>query len=41
MRLLNTEIMAEPLNWVTVFVMCLFGAALLAIVFPEPSQTPV
>jgi hypothetical protein len=35
MRLLNTELMAEPVNWITVPLMVLFGLVLLHIIAPE------
>jgi hypothetical protein len=35
MRLLNTELISNPLNWATVALMCLFAAVLLALIFPE------
>ena len=36
MRLINTEILSEPLNWVTVPLMVAFGLVLLWIIAPEP-----
>lgn len=35
MRFINTEIISQPYNWVTVIIMALFGLALLAIVSPQ------
>ncbi len=36
-RLINVDLLANPLNWATVFLMCVFGAVLIALVFPEPA----
>ena len=38
-RLLNLDVMANPLNWATVFLMCAFGAILIGLVFPEPAAS--
>lgn len=40
MRLLNTGIMARPLNWAIVFAVTLFWLVLIALVFPEGSDGP-
>lgn len=37
MQLLNLDLMKEPLNWVTIFLMCLFALFLLHLTFPEAS----
>lgn len=34
MRLINTDLISSPFNWLSVFLMALFGAALLAVLFP-------
>lgn len=34
-KFLNLGILANPLNWVTVVVMCLFGLLLLQMIAPE------
>jgi len=36
MQLLNTDIMSNPLNWVTVFLMCLIALTALALIAPLP-----
>lgn len=36
-KILNTEIMAHPMNWVTVFLMTLIALLILRLLFPEPS----
>jgi hypothetical protein len=40
MALINTEIMAHPLNWLTVFLMCGFALVLLALLVPDTSTPP-
>jgi hypothetical protein len=37
-RFLNIAMMKEPLNWVTIFLMCLFALVLLYLVFPQQIQ---
>lgn len=34
---LNLELMAHPLNWITVFLMCVLALMLLALVSPAPT----
>jgi hypothetical protein len=34
-KVLNLELLAHPLNWLTVFLMCLMGLMLLAMLSPE------
>ena len=36
MSLLNLDLLREPYNWITVFLMCVFALALLAMIFPPP-----
>lgn len=39
MRILNTELLASPRNWLIVLLMLLFGLALLGLVFHAPKST--
>lgn len=38
MKLFNTELLANPYNWLIVFLMCTFALYGLALVFPQPEQ---
>lgn len=33
--MLNLDLMANPLNWITVFVMCAFALILLSLLTPQ------
>jgi hypothetical protein len=37
----NTEVMREPLNWLTVFLMCAFALLFIGLIFPDqaPAST--
>lgn len=35
MRLLNTDLLANPYNWVVVFLMCAFAMVGLSLIFPS------
>jgi hypothetical protein len=39
MNILNWSLIQSPYNWATVAIMALFGLVLLAVLFPEPSNT--
>jgi hypothetical protein len=39
-QIINWEIVKHPLNWLTVFAMCLIALVLLAIIFPQQSSQP-
>lgn len=39
MNLINWDIIRQPLNWATVFLMVMFALIFVALVFPEPSQS--
>lgn len=34
-RLINTDLIKNPYNWIVVFLMCLFGLVFLGLVFPQ------
>jgi hypothetical protein len=38
MKLLNTELLANPYNWIVVFLMCAFAMVGLALIFPQSDQ---
>lgn len=38
MRLLNWDLIANPYNWVVVFLMCAFAMAGLSLVFPPLNE---
>lgn len=37
-RFINFAIIKQPLNWVTVFLMCAFALILLHLIFPQAKQ---
>jgi hypothetical protein len=37
-RILNLDLMAQPLNWLTVTLMCAFALLLLALLSPAPAR---
>lgn len=37
-KFLNLAILKEPLNWITVFLMCAFALVLLYLLFPQAAQ---
>jgi hypothetical protein len=39
-RFLNLDLMKQPLNWLTVFLMCALALMLLAILSPPPAEAP-
>lgn len=37
-KLINWELLKHPLNWVIVFLMCVFALIALSLVFPEATE---
>jgi hypothetical protein len=37
-KLLNLDLMREPLNWIIVFLMCAFALIALGMIFPQGSE---
>lgn len=38
MKLLNLDLMANPYNWIVIFLVCVFAMIGLALVFPQTDQ---